>query len=103
MAYVMHEDLTCLAQAGGFNAGHFQIERYEFLFEGSEKALKQSVRSAVREAMEAREKRGVQGGRLHVELDSERPGAGRVVDHVPRWSTPDAKVHKLAGEEKAGK
>lgn len=99
MKYVHHPDLTCYAQAGAFNAGHFQIERYAFVFAGPENKLKESVRSAVREALEARANRGVAGGRLHVELDEDTPGAGRVVDHVPRWTTAQGEEQSL---EKAG-
>src|SRR3990167_2243395 len=100
MKYVHHADLTCLAQAGSFNAGHFQIERYTFPFTGPEGKEKDSVRHAIKEAIEARENRGVSGGRLHVELDEENPGSGRVVDHVPRWTTSDGVQEKLADKPK---
>lgn len=97
--FVHHPDLTCLAQAGAFNAGHFQIERYAFPFSGPAEKIKTSVRSAIKEALEARENRSVKGGRLHVEIDEDEPGSGRVVDHVPRWTTVEGEEKKL---EKAG-
>lgn len=97
--FVHHPDLTCLAQAVANNVSHFQIERYTFPFAGPEKKIKESVRYAVKEALEARHNRGVSGGRLHVEIDEDEPGAGRVVDHVPRWTTVEGEEQKL---EKAG-
>lgn len=107
MKYVHDANLTCYAQAGAFNINHFQIERYTYPFTGPEGKVKESVRYAVKEALEARTARGVLGGRLHVELDEDSPGSGRVVDHVPRWSNEKAEPQQLEPdkqtEKKSGK
>lgn len=83
--YTHHPDYTCLAQVATFNAGHRQIERYTFPFSAvNGKNEKLAVMGAIAEAMESRRKRGMDAGRLHVEMDLEHPGHGRVVDHLPR-------------------
>lgn len=99
--FVHHADLTCLAQAGAFNAGHLQIERYTYPFSGPADKTKQSVMFAIKEALAGREARGLLGGRLHVELDEENPGSGHVVDHLPRWSTPEG--NQQLASDKTGK
>jgi hypothetical protein len=82
--YVHDANLTCLAQAVAHDAGHQQIERYTFPFRGPPEGIKEMVRFAVQRALESRRNRGLKSGRLHVELDEDLPGAGRVVDHIPR-------------------
>ena len=80
-----HADYTCLAQAIAFTAEHRQIERYCYPFKTAPGAdEKTSVRSAINAAMEARRKRDIRIGRMHVEIDLDNPGCGRVVDHLPR-------------------
>lgn len=93
--FVHHADLTCYAQQGSFNAGHKQIERYTFPFSGAPDKIKESVKLAIAEALEARDRRGgLKVGRLHVELDEENPGSGRVVDHLPRFEQGDQQQEK---------
>lgn len=84
MKYVHHADLTCLVQAQSFQAQHEQIERYTFPFRGPVDKVKDAVRVAAQLALESRAKRGCRSGRLHVELDEDCPGSGRVVDHIAR-------------------
>ena len=84
MKYVHHPDLTCLVQAMCFDAEHGQIERYTFPFSASPSNVKTAVRKAVEAALAARRARRMTSGRMHVELDEDNPGSGRVVDHLPR-------------------
>lgn len=84
MKYVHNPDLTCLAQLICFDANQGQIERYTFPFSAPPGMVKTAVRKAVAAALESRAKRRMTSGRIHVELDEDNPGSGRVVDHLPR-------------------
>lgn len=88
-----HADYTCLAQKIAFDSAHRQIERYCYPFKTAPGAdEKTSVRSAINEAMEARRKRDIRIGRMHVEIDLDNPGCGRVVDHLPRDAGKNIKI-----------
>lgn len=92
-SFVHHADYTCLSQAVAFAAEHRQIERYCYPFKtspGSDE--KTAVRAAINEAMEARRKRDIRIGRMHVEIDLDNPGCGRVVDHLPRDAGKNIKI-----------
>jgi hypothetical protein len=88
MKYVHHADFTCLTQSISFSAAHKQLERYTFPFSGQDggdgMAVKSAVRAAVKQALQFRANRGITIGRMHVEMDEDNPGSGRVVDHVAR-------------------
>lgn len=84
MKYVHHPDFTCLSQSIAFSRNQTQTERYEYPFVGPPEHMKANVRIAVYAALEAREKRGISAGRMHVEIDEDNPGGGRVVDNVQR-------------------
>jgi len=87
MQFVHHADLTCLAQAASFTAQQQQLERYTFPFAGTpgdDFSVKSAVKQAIQRALESRANRGTSTGRMHVELDLDNPGTGRVVDHIAR-------------------
>lgn len=99
MKFVHHPDYTCLTQAKAFDVGQRQLERYTFPFSGvagDDTSIKTAVKVAIQQALESRANRGTNIGRMHVELDDDNPGTGRVVDviarleHFPAESVSDA-------------
>lgn len=83
--YIHSADLTCLAEAIGFDARHRQLQEYLYPFRAeSPNHLKDAVRGAIGQAMSSRGKAKINHGRMFVELNDDDPLSGRVRDVVAK-------------------